>query len=339
MKILIDIKHPAQLNLFKNLANDLISEGWDVTIAYLDRGKLPKIIEREYKTFHKIRVGRSRGSKWSIIWEGNLKRVFTFLRLISKEKYNIVIAASSLPLAFAAYVSHTPVIQFYDDPERKKINQFNALLSNKLYYPPIVDKTKKVDLFNCLKEWSYLSPKRFKPNPAVLNEYGLKAYEYVFIREVSNKSFNYFDQSPVVIAGFAGKISSACKVILSLEDKSYADQYPKDWIILQEPVSDIHSLIYYAKLVVSSGDSMAREGGMLGIPSIYCGFREMKANEMLMKEGILHHQPGEKALSLINEFIAKPFNEQQQTNLRSSLQQKWDDMVQFMKNRIYEYKK
>ena len=339
MKILIDIKHPAQLNLFKNLATDLINEGWDVTIAYLDRGKLPKIIEREYKSFRKISIGRSRGSKWSIVWEGNLKRVFTFLRLISKEKYNIVIAASSLPLAFAAYVSHTPVIQFYDDPERKRINRFNALLSNKLYYPPIIERTKKIDLFNCLKEWSYLSPKRFRPDAGVLAEYGLQKHAYVFVREVSNKSFNYFDQSPVVIAGFAAKFSKQCRVVLSLEDKSFADQYPKDWIILQEPVSDIHSLIFYAKLVVSSGDSMAREGGMLGVPSIYCGFREMKANEMLMKEGILHHLPGEKALPQINRMIEQPFDENQQATLRSALQSKWDDMVQFMKNRIYEYKK
>lgn len=339
MKILIDIKHPAQLNLFRNLANDLIAEGWEVTISYLDRGKLARIIDREYPGFRKIKVGRSRGSKWSIIWEGNLKRVFTFLRLIAKERYNIVIAASSLPLAFAAFVSNTPVIQFYDDPERKRINQFNALLSNKLYYPPIVGRTKKIDLFNCLKEWSYLSPSRFKHSLEVLDEYGLKPYNYVFVREVSNKSFNYFDQSPVVIAGFAGKISSNCKVVLSLEDKSFAGQYPKDWILLQEPVSDIHSLIFYSKLVISSGDSMAREGGMLGVPSIYCGFREMKANEILMKEGILHHLPGDKALPLINELVAKPFNESHQASLRTALQQKWDDMVQFMKNRIYEFKK
>ena len=339
MKILIDIKHPAQLNLFKNLANDLRNEGWEVTISYLDRGKLPSIIEREYKDFKKIKVGRSRGSKWSIIWEGNVTRIYDFLKLIAKERYNIVIAASSLPLAFAAYVSHTPVIQFYDDPERKNINRFNALLSNKLYYPPIVERTKKIGLFNCLKEWSYLSPKRFKPSTAVLDEHGLKPNEYVFVREVSNKSFNYFDQSPFVIASFAKNISRQHPIVLSLEDKSIRDQYPKEWIILQEPVSDIHSLMFYSKLVLSSGDSMAREGGMLGIPAIYCGFREMKANQILMKEGILKHLPGNAALPVVNQIIEKPFDPSAQDQLRNHLQVKWDDMVQFMKSRINEYKK
>jgi predicted glycosyltransferase len=339
MKILIDIKHPAQLNLFKNLARDLTNEGWDVTISYLDRGKLPGIIEREYQGFKKIMVGRSRGSKWSIIWEGNVTRIFDFLKLITRERYNIVIAASSLPLAFAAYVSQTPVIQFYDDPERKNINRFNALLSNKLFYPPIVEKTKKIGLFNCLKEWSYLSPRRFRPDPSVLNEYGLEEHKYIFVREVSNKSFNYFDQSPFVIAEFANDISKKHKIVLSLEDKSIKDRFPKDWIILQEPVSDIHSLIYYSKLVISSGDSMAREGGMLGIPAVYCGFRDMKANEILMKEGILQHLPGRKSLPVINNLVEGSFSAEGQENLRSRLASNWDDMVLFMKSRINEYKR
>jgi len=339
MKILIDIKHPAQLNLFKHLAKELTDEGWDVTISYLDRGKLPKIIEREYPDFKKIKVGKSTGSKWSIIWDGNVTRIAKFLQLIFRNKYNIVVAASSLPLALAAFVTRTPIIQFYDDPERKRINQFNAMLSNKLFYPPIINKSKKIDLFNCLKEWSYLSPRRFKPNENALAAYGLIKHEYIFVREVSNKSFNYFGQSPAIISTFAKSMSDKCKVILSLEDKSFANAYPKEWIILQEPVTDIHSLIYFSKLVLSSGDSMAREGGMLGVPSIYCGFREMKANEILMKEGMLSHLPGDNALPQINDLIAKPFDASLQANLRSALLQKWDDMIEFMKSRIYEYKK
>jgi predicted glycosyltransferase len=236
-------------------------------------------------------------------------------------------------------VSQTPVIQFYDDPERKNINRFNALLSNKLFYPPIVEKTKKIGLFNCLKEWSYLSPRRFWPDPSVLNEYGLEEHKYIFVREVSNKSFNYFDQSPFVIADFASDISKKHKIVLSLEDKSIRERFPKEWIILQEPVSDIHSLIYYSKLVISSGDSMAREGGMLGVPAVYCGFRDMKANEILMKEGILQHLPGRKSLPVINSLVEGSFSAEGQENLRSRLASNWDDMVLFMKSRINEYKR
>lgn len=338
-RILIDIKHPAQLNLFKGLSKDLVANGWDVTISYLGRGKLPKIIDKEYGEFNRIQIGQSRGSKWSIFWEGNVMRTVNFFKLIFRHKYNICISASSIPLAYAGYFTATPVIQFYDDPERKGVNRINAFFSNKLFFPPIVEPSKKVGIFNCLKEWSYLSPDRFTPSTKILEQYGLKEHEYIFVREVSNKSFNYMNQQDAIVCSFAGRIKPGIKVVLSLEDKSIADKYPADWIILQEPVGDIHSLIYYSKLVISSGDSMAREGAMLGVHSIYCGIREMKANQLLINEGILRHHPIDAGLDTINELAAQPFDAAGQQAIRQRLKAKWVDMIDFMNTQINLFKK
>jgi predicted glycosyltransferase len=338
MKILFDIKHPAQLNLFKGISRELREENWDVTICYLQRGKLPGIIKKEYPGFNTVPVGSSNGTKWSILWEGNIKRTLAFLDLIKKEHYNICVAASSIPLALACKIAGIPVIQFYDDPERKRINRINASLSSQLFFPPIVKKNGKVSVFNCLKEWSYLSPGRFTPAEKAPGQYGLKPYEYIFVREVSNKSFNYYNQQDGIISSFAGRIDANTKVILSLEDKSYAARYPAHWTILQEPVEDIHSLIYYSRLVISSGDSMAREGAMLGVPSIYCGTRKMKANELLMQAGILQHLPGESALPFISNSIETAFDREKQSGTRNRLLQQWDDMTVFMKEQINRYK-
>lgn len=338
MKILFDIKHPAQLNLFKNLSKELVEEDWDVTVCYLERGKLPKIIEREYAGFRTIPVGSSKGTKWSILWDGNIKRTLVFLNLIRKNKYNICVAASSIPLALACKIAGVPVIQFYDDPERGKVNKINAKFSDQLFFPPIVEKNGKVSTFNCLKEWSYLSPARFRPDTQILQKYDLEPHQYVFVREVSNKSFNYYDQEDAIICSFSKEIDPKATVVLSLEDKTIAHKFPKHWIILQEPVGDIHSLIYYSKLVVSSGDSMAREGAMLGVPSVYCGIRKMKANELLMEQGILQHLPGTEALPYINEKISKEFDEEAQLAIRNKLLENWDDMIVFMKAQIHHYK-
>lgn len=339
MKILIDIKHPAQLNLFKGLSRELVEKGWNVTISYLNRGKLPKIIDREYGEFNRIAIGSSRGSKWSIFWHGNVMRTMNFFKLIYKHNYDICVSASSIPLAYACYFTSTPIIQFYDDPERKGVNRINSFLSNKLFFPPIVEASKKTGIFNCLKEWSYLSPKRFKPNIAILQEYGLKEHEYLFVREVSNKSFNYYNQQDAIVCSFSQQLDTGGKVVLSLEDKSIADKYPAHWIILQEPVSDIHSLMFYSKLIVSSGDSMAREGAMLGVPSIYCGIREMKANKLLIDENLLNHYPVETAVIPINDLLAKPFDVCKQHANRERLLEKWDDMVDFMNGQINIFKK
>ncbi|OQP57731.1 hypothetical protein A3860_08865 [Niastella vici] len=338
MKILFDIKHPAQLNLFKGLCNELRNENWDVTICYLQRGKLPNIIKKEYGGFTAIPVGSSRGTRWSILWDGNVKRTFAFLELIRKEQYNICVAASSIPLALAGKLAGIPVIQFYDDPERKRINAVNASLSTQLFFPPIVKKDRKVSVFNCLKEWSYLSPRRFQPNEQVLQQYGLAPYEYVFVREVSNRSFNYYNQPDGIISCFANDINTNTKVILSLEDKSYTNRYPAHWTILQEPIADIHSLIYYSRMVISSGDSMAREGAMLGVPSVYCGTRKMKANDLLIQAGMLEHLSGFGALSFINKTIENKFDPGKQLSTRNNLLEQWDDMTAFMKEQINRYK-
>lgn len=339
MKILFDIKHPAQLNLFKSISRELLEEKWDVTICYLERGKLPRIIDAEYATMNTIPIGSSKGTRWSILWNGNIKRTLGFLYLIFKNKYDICVAASSIPLALACRISGVPVIQFYDDPERKKVNELNAIFSNQLFFPPIVKQTNKTSIFNCLKEWSYLSPSRFKPNLQIPEKLGLSPHQYIFIREVSNKSFNYYDQEDAIICGFANEITPDTPVVLSLEDKRIAHKFPKNWHILQEPVDDIHSLLYYSKFVISSGDSMAREGAMLGVPSIYCGIRKMKANEMLIDLKILQHLPGRSALPYIDNFAKEDFDNEAQIKIRSYLLENWDDMNVFMKKQIYTYKK
>jgi uncharacterized protein len=338
MKILFDIKHPAQLNLFKGIAHEMRREHWDVTICYLERGKLPGIIQKEYAGFKTIPVGSSRGTRWSILWHGNVKRTWCLLDLIKKERFNICVAASSIPLALAGKLAGVPVIQFYDDPERRRINAINARLSTRLFFPPIVECNQKIAVFNCLKEWSYLSPAYFKPTATALAPYGLLPYEYIFVREVSNRSFNYYNQEDSIIGGFADDIYTGTKVILSLEDKRHAHRYPASWIILQEPVPHIHSLIYYARLVISSGDSMAREGAMLGVPSVYCGIRKMRANELLMNAGLLEHAPGNSALFTVNKLLTARYDATRQQVTRDCLFEQWDDMTAFMKEQINTYK-
>ena len=67
--------------------------------------------------------------------------------------------------------------------------------------------------------------------------------------------------------------------------------YPKDWILLEEPVEGIHSLIYYSCALISSGDSMAREAALLGVPSYYLGIRyDMPANYAASRLGVLHNR-------------------------------------------------
>ena len=84
---------------------------------------------------------------------------------------------------------------------------------------------------------------------------------------------------------------------------------------------------------------MAREGAMLGVPSIYCGIREMKANQILIDKNVLLHLSGKPLLSKINEIITAPFDSDYQIQNRENLLNEWVDMLDFMKQKILDFKK
>src|SRR5690606_9766002 len=142
-----------------------------------------------------------------------------------------------------------------------------------------------------------------------------------------------------IIATIADQFPKDYKVLLSLEDKTAKHLYPKSWIILQEPLKDIHSLIYFSKIVVASGDSMAREGSLLGVPSIYCGIREMTANKKMIELNMLFHLKSEAVPEFMIKFINNNIEIQQQDEFRKKLLNEWDDVTQFIKNKILQYAK
>jgi predicted glycosyltransferase len=142
-----------------------------------------------------------------------------------------------------------------------------------------------------LKEWAYLNPRTFVPKVEMLEKYGVKPKEYMFLREVSVGTINYAGQASGAILGIKDMIPTDMRVLFSLEEKKRRDEYPADWILLQEPIEDIHSLIYYSAGLVSSGDSMAREAALLGVPSYYLGIRySMPANAAASKVASLQNQ-------------------------------------------------
>ena len=203
--------------------------------------------------------------------------------------------------------------------------------STKKFYPPFGIKHRKVVEYNCLKQWAYLSPKYFKPNIHALDNYNIKPKQYIFIRDISNKNLNYLNQEDDLIIKLGKNLPNNYKVVISYEDKGKRMNYPIDWTLLEEPITDIHSLIYYSVAVISSGDSVSREAGMLGVPSIYCGVRTMAANNILMNKGLLIHITQDNDLiKKIHEIINYQSNISLQEEKRNSLAKEWIDLTDFI---------
>lgn len=338
MKIIFDIMHPAHLNFFKNSIFKLIDEGHEVKIIVLNRGKVPSIVKKELDGLDIEVVGKHRGSKYSIIFEANLFRFLRIMKIVLSFSPQIGFSVGSFLLGLNMKMTNKKNYQFDDDPERKANVFLEKLTATKLFFPKIYNsKSKKVIQLNTLKEWAYLSPKYFKNNPAVLKAYDLVPKSYIFIREISTGSLNYKDQNSNIIAAYASELSKDYSVLLSLEDKSKKHLYPDTWILLNEPIEDIHSLMYNSALIISSGDSMAREGAMLGVPSIYCGSRMMKANEVLQSKKMLFHLQ-EDIPNFSEKILKNSLYIDNQEVFRDELLNEWIDVNDIIMNLVEENK-
>ena len=336
MKILFDICHLPQLNFFKPALLKLGPDKVDITCV--NRGKLISVIKNELPRYNYFVFGdyKYNTTSFSTIFNIIIPRFFQLFNHISRSNYFLVVsAASAYQLSLVSFLKGIPSIGFNDDPRKLTFN-IAKYFSNDFYIPSFKYTTNDASRFYALKEWSYLSPDFFTPSNYVLDEYGLASGKYVFIRDVSTRTLNYKHQTENKIQLLSSKLTD--RIVLSLENKDARHLYPRDWIVLEEPVSDIHSLMFYSKFVISTGDSMAREGGMLGVTSIYLGEREMPANQMLANEGILHKLDCLKFLDLYQNdpgFFIR--TESQKNQFRQYLHGKWDNVTQLILSLVDKY--
>ncbi len=337
MKILFDFYHLPQYNFFRNAIRKY--DPSEIEIAAVRRGKLVEVIKYENPNYllHIFGDYKYNKSRFSMLSRIIIPRIFKLVKLIRQNKYDMIFTAH-YQANFAAKLLGIKNITFLDDP-RKGVMQIVRWAADEVYVPPFSKVPKGTRKFNALKEWAYLSPSYFDPKIDALRKYGLKPKEYIFIREVVTDTSNYIGQSENIILSQVKIFSDEKNVVLSLENKALKNLYPKHWIILEEPIEDIHSLIYYSKTVISSGDSIAREGGVLGVPSIYLGFRDMPANQILISKGIFFKVDPDDLEEYLFSIKSKKLQLPDQEKFRTDLLNQWDDITEFVQNKIKEYTK
>lgn len=336
MKILIDIYHIPQFNFFKNTILNLQKN--EVDLCCIRRGRLVEIIKNDCPGYNLSVIGdyKYNKGKLSMLFRIIIPRFFKLFKLIRNKKYDLILTAH-YQANLAARINRIPNIAFIDDP-RKIAFDIDKISTNELYIPCFEKDIAKTVKFNALKEWAYLSPNVYSPDESVLNDYSLNPKEYIFIREVDTKTSNYLHQEEDLLLSLADQFKKFDKkIVLSLEKKQNKQKYPTSWIILEEPLKDIHSILYYSKLIISTGDSMAREGGMLGVPSVYCGDRIMPANQVLIEKGILTKVLPEELIDFCDKFLKEDISNTFQEDFRNNLNSEWDDVNNLIRRKIIQY--
>lgn len=325
MRIHIDLTHPAHANFFRHPVAVLAGEGHDVSLSCLRRGRLPAIAAELFRGLPLTPVGRYRRGLAGMTLETGLLRLAQLAALLLRVKPEVVAGVAAFQPAMLAGPLGFRTVGIYDDPGHRLHYRLTRRLVDTFVVPECLGETRSGTVrFRGLKEWSYLRPGRFVPDEGVPAALGLEPGGYLFVRSVDTASLNYrgLDGGRIRRVYEAG--ADRLQAVLSLERKEHAPAFP-GWRILEEPVRDIHSLLYFSRMVISSGDSMAREGAQLGVPSLYCGGRDMEANRELSGLGFLRILDDPAAVAELAAVPAPERWREIREERRQRLLAAWDD--------------
>jgi predicted glycosyltransferase len=339
MKILVDLNHPVDVNFFKNAVKAWTGQhGCQVDITLQPRGKLVAILQSELPGYHFVSMGTFQKTMVRKMLM-HAWRFPQFLNHVRRGRYDVVTSFGGIVVSHATWLLRKPSVIFDDDIEYGIGYWPYKPFATRLLLPAQVPASgKNIMRYNGFKELAYLHPNYFRPDAGALAEYGLEPSGYVFVREVSKVSGNYAHLETGGLAGVCAEVTKrGLKVVLSLEDKSLADQFAPYCIILQEPVKDIYSLMHFARLTISSGDTMARESCLTGTPVIYTGGRYMSVNTELVKKGIFFEPDVEHpTMSMVSMIIKQNVKERTRETVRQALSNEWEDTTKVIVSNVLD---
>ncbi len=336
MNILFDINHPVDVNFFKNAILILQSRGNNIHIIFRDRGKLEKILRYELGQFPITMIGKHKHGFVKKI-TSQLHRDSKIITYIKKNEIDLI-ACFGGTAAISSWYCRKPYLAFDDDFEYKIPFYHANWFSRRHIYPDFIEfSNSKTFKYHGFKELAYLHPKYLKSSDRILEKYSISPEKYVFVREIANVSLNYQENNSILKELISEIKKKGLKIILSLENKDLEDNYIDDCIVLEEPVSDIYSLLYYSLFAVSSGDTVARETALLGIPTIYTGGRTMVVNKALVEVGLMFESTDVKD---IIEFMNTLTNDKKIENREISLkliENKWENTTSVILKHVDDF--
>lgn len=272
MNILIDIGHPGQVHLFRNVIELLKRNNHKVIVTVKDIPSAIILLKAFYIPFTVI------GSKFDSLFLKGLSQIrydYNLHRIARDEKIDIAVG-SSITITHVS-VLHPLKAIVLDDDDAEAVKLFSlfahpfadCILSP---FPLAHQRTGDKDLtYRGTHELFYLYPKYFKPDPSILDDVGVAGNEMFFIlRFVSGKA--YHDKSEKWLTTsqkmrIIKLLESSGKVFITTE-REIEPEFQK-WQLRIAP-EKVHHLMYYATMFVGDSQTMTSEAAILGTPALKC---------------------------------------------------------------------
>ena len=337
MNIIIDLVHPADVNFYKNTINILMKRKIDINLIVRPRGRLISILQKELPYTDLKIIGKHYSNIHGKIF-GLIKRDLELIFYLNKIDFDVSTSFGAFLISHASRILRKPCVAFGDDYEYKIPFYLVKFTATRYVMPECIPATgKNIYKYNGFKELAYLHSRYFKPNREILEQYKLRPQEYVFMREIANTSLNYKDPSAKLHEITEYLKEMGFQIVVSLENKSLIERFKKNCIILEEPVEDIYSLLSFAALTLSSGDTMARESCLVGTPTIYTGGRDMYANEELIRKKCMFKVDDiEKVPTTVNYILENDMKRDVKRIIEHAIKHEWEDTTEVILENLLE---
>jgi uncharacterized protein len=272
MKIVVDVNHPKDVNVFKNFIWEMERRGHDILITASKKDVSINLLDNYGFCYEKL------GSYGDTVTKKILNTLTLDIKMywaVKKFNPDILLGFGSIRAAHVSKILQKPCIAL-DDTE-------HAAWEHRLYVPftdviltPICFKKdfgRKQIRYNGYTELAYLHPNYFKPNPSVLDEMGLEEDEkFVIIRFVSWQAGHDLGHKGLAFKvkyKAIKKFEKLGRVFISSE-KPLPKEFEKYRI--SNFIDRMHDLLYYATLLYGESSTMASECAVLGTHAIFNDF-------------------------------------------------------------------
>ena len=269
MKVLLDIGHPKDVNVFKDVISELQSRDHQVKVFARAKENTRRMLDDLEIEYHLCPYYSNIGGKAFGILINDI-RLYNFVR---EFKPDIFVSPGSPYSAHVSRLLRKPHIAFPDTEIAGLVIKLTFPFTDKIYTSTsfYLDLGPKQSRFEGYYELAYLHPDYFTPDRNVLEKYGLEE-NYIVLRlsalashhDIGAQGFSFESESE--LQSFISRFEKYGSVIIFSE----TDQWPLiEKHRLEIDPAHLHHILYFAKMYIGEGATMASESAILGVPSIY----------------------------------------------------------------------
>jgi len=340
MRILVEITHPADVHLFREVVRELKALGHTIAITARDKDVTLALL-RAYRLDHKC-LSRQGNGLIGLGFELLVRdwRLWRFAREFAPE---LLIARVGTCAAHVGALIGCPVL-ILDDTEHASLQQRLAFLfASRICTSQCYEKNwgRKHVRYQSIGELAYLHPAQFQPDSSIMARLALSNKDvFSLVRFVSWKATHDIRNQGISWKQrrwILKQLSQHGRVFVSSEHP-----LPEEFRQYRLPVEfhKFHDALAHAQLCFSEGATVAVEAAVLGIPTVYVNSHRIGRLQYLeQKYQLARNIPDlDLAVSTAVQLLCDPPSPIEWQKRRAHLLEEEKDMKRWLISEIESFK-